>query len=516
MGWSEPATYGARGIMNQITHWIDGKPWVGDAERRGKVFNPATGRQTGEVDFATLGEVDDAVAAARRAFDGWRATSLSKRTTALFSLRALLASHVDELASLVTAEHGKVHADAAGEVARGLEVVEFACGITQLLKGEFTEGASTGINVHSLRQPVGVVAGITPFNFPAMVPLWMFPLAIACGNTFVLKPSEKDPSASVFLAELVAEAGFPDGVFNVLQGDKVAVDGILAHPDIAAVSFVGSTPVARYIYETAARAGKRVQALGGAKNHMVVLPDADMTEAAEAAVSAGYGSAGERCMAASVLVAVGGCGDQLVEGIRRRVEGLAVGPGTDPASEMGPLITLEHRDRVASYLDIGQAEGARIAIDGRQHHTNGEEGGYWLGPSLVDDVTTGMQVYRDEIFGPVLSVVRVETLDDALQLIRTNGYGNGAAIFTGDGGAAQRFETEVEAGMVGINVAIPVPVSYYSFGGWQGSLFGDLHVYGPDGVRFYTRGKAVTSRWSRIGEHHATLAFPNAAASEAT
>jgi malonate-semialdehyde dehydrogenase (acetylating)/methylmalonate-semialdehyde dehydrogenase len=501
--------------MKQITHWIDGKPWVGDAERRGKVFNPATGQQTGEVDFATLNEVDEAVTAASRAFDGWRATSLAKRTTALFALRALVAGHVDDLARLVTDEHGKVLADAAGEVARGLEVIEFACGITQLLKGEFTEGASTGINVHSIRQPLGVVAGITPFNFPAMVPMWMFPLAIACGNTFVLKPSEKDPSAACLLAELVAEAGFPNGVFNVVHGDKVAVDGILAHPDIAAVSFVGSTPVARYIYETAAQNGKRVQALGGAKNHMVVLPDANMAEAAEAAVSAGFGSAGERCMAASVLVAVGGCGDQLVEGIRRRVDGLAVGPGTDPESEMGPLITKEHRDRVASYLDIGKEEGAVIAIDGRQHQTNGEDSGYWLGPSLIDEVSPGMQVYRDEIFGPVLSVVRVENLSDALYLIKTNGYGNGAAIFTGDGAAAQRFETEVEAGMVGINVAIPVPVSYYSFGGWQGSLFGDLHVYGPDGVRFYTRGKAVTSRWIGIGEHHATLVFPNAAASEA-
>jgi malonate-semialdehyde dehydrogenase (acetylating) / methylmalonate-semialdehyde dehydrogenase len=502
--------------MNQLTHWIDGKPWVGEAERKGRVFNPATGRQTGEVDFATVDEVDEAVAAARRAFDGWRATSLAKRTTALFSFRALLAGHVDDVARAVTAEHGKVLSDAAGEVARGLEVVEFACGITQLLKGEFTEGASTGVNVHSLRQPLGVVAGITPFNFPAMVPLWMFPLAIACGNTFVLKPSEKDPSASLLLAEFMAEAGFPNGVFNVVHGDKVAVDRILAHPDIAAVSFVGSTPVARHVYETAAQTGKRVQALGGAKNHMVVLPDADMTEAAEAAVSAGYGSAGERCMAASVLVAVGGCGDALVEGIRRRVDRLAVGPGTDPESEMGPLITEEHRDRVASYLEIGQDEGAKVVIDGRQHEFGGEAGGYWLGPCLIDHVSPAMQVYRDEIFGPVLSVVRVESLDDALGLIRENGYGNGAAIFTGDGGAAQRFETEVEAGMVGINVAIPVPVAYYSFGGWQGSLFGDLHVYGPDGVRFYTRGKAVTSRWSRIGEHHATLSFPNAAASEST
>jgi malonate-semialdehyde dehydrogenase (acetylating)/methylmalonate-semialdehyde dehydrogenase len=495
--------------MNHITHWIDGKPWVGDAERRGQVFDPATGRQTGEVDFAAVSEVDEAVAAAGRAFVGWRSTLLATRTAALFALRALLAAHVEDLAALVTAEHGKVMADAAGEVTRGLEVIEFACGIPQLLKGEYTEGVSTGVNVHSLRQPLGVVAGITPFNFPAMVPLWMFPLAIACGNTFVLKPSEKDPSASLFLAELMAEAGFPDGVFNVVQGDKVAVDRILTHPDVAAVSFVGSTPVARHVYETAAAQGKRVQALGGAKNHMVVLPDADIPEAAEAAVSAGFGSAGERCMAVSVLVAVGGCGDALVEGIRRRVDGLAVGPGTDPDSEMGPLITAQHRERVASYLDIGEKEGASVAIDGRLHPSSGDEGGYWLGPCLIDGVSPGMQVYRDEIFGPVLSLVRVDSLNEALDLIRDNGYGNGAAIFTGDGAAAQRFETEVDAGMVGVNIAIPVPVSSYSFGGWQGSLFGDLHVYGPDGVRFYTRGKVVTSRWNRIGDHHATLAFPH-------
>jgi malonate-semialdehyde dehydrogenase (acetylating)/methylmalonate-semialdehyde dehydrogenase len=495
--------------MNHITHWIDGKPWVGRTERSGKVFDPATGRQTGEVDLATEAVVDDAVDAARRAFAEWRSTSLATRTAALFALRALLAAHVEDLAALVTAEHGKVRADAAGEVTRGLEVIEFACGISQLLKGEFSEGVATGVNVHSLRQPLGVVAGITPFNFPAMVPLWMFPLAIACGNTFVLKPSEKDPSAALFLAVLMAEAGFPDGVFNVVQGDKVAVDRILTHPDIAAVSFVGSTPVARHVYETAAGHGKRVQALGGAKNHMVVLPDADVAAAAEAAVSAGFGSAGERCMAVSVLVAVGGCGDALVEAIRRRVDGLTVGPGTDPASEMGPLITAQHRERVASYLDIGEKEGARVVIDGRLHPSKGDEGGYWLGPCLIDNVAPGMQVYRDEIFGPVLSLVRVDSLDQALELIRTNGYGNGAAIFTGDGAAAQHFETDVEAGMVGVNIAIPVPVSSYSFGGWQGSLFGDLHVYGPDGVRFYTRGKAVTSRWSRIGDHHASLAFPN-------
>jgi malonate-semialdehyde dehydrogenase (acetylating)/methylmalonate-semialdehyde dehydrogenase len=494
--------------MKRITHWIDGKPCVGEAERHGKVFNPATGVQSGEVDFASVDDVDLAVAAAKAAFPAWRATPLAKRTAALFALRELLVAHSSDLGDLIVAEHGKVKSDAAGEVARGLDVVEYACGIAQLMKGEFTENASTGVNVHSVRQPLGVVAGITPFNFPAMVPMWMFPLAIATGNTFVLKPSEKDPSASMLLAELVAEAGVPNGVFNVVHGDRVAVERILTHPDIAAISFVGSTNIARYIYETAAREGKRVQALGGAKNHMVVLPDADLADAAEAAVSAGFGSAGERCMAASVLVAVGGCGDELVERIRARVNRLAVGPGTDPASEMGPLVTSEHRDKVASYLGIGASEGATIAIDGREHDISGDSGGYWLGPCLIDDVTEDMQVYTDEIFGPVLSLVRVDTLDDALGLIERNGYGNGAAIFTGNGGAAQRFETEVEAGMVGINVAIPVPVAYYSFGGWNSSLFGDLHIYGPDGVKFYTKGKAVTSRWANIGQHHASLNFP--------
>ena len=496
--------------MKRITHWIDGKAWVGEAERHGKVFDPSTGVQTGEVDFASDAEVDEAVAAATRAFPAWRATSLARRTRALFTIRELLATHMGEIANLVVNEHGKVESDARGEVTRGLEVVEFACGIAQLLKGEFTEGASTGVNVHSLRQPLGVVAGITPFNFPAMVPLWMFPLAIACGNTFVLKPSEKDPSASVLLAELVAEAGIPKGVFNVVNGDSRAVDRILVHPGIAAVSFVGSTAVARHVYETAAREGKRVQALGGAKNHMVVLPDADLRDAADAAVSAGFGSAGERCMAASVLVAVGGCGDVLVERIKERVGRLKVGPGTDADAEMGPLVTAEHRERVASYLAIGEAEGARIAIDGQDHHIHGDPGGYWLGPCLIDEVSPDMRVYADEIFGPILSLIRVDTLADAMELIARNGYGNGASIFTGDGGAAQRFETEVEAGMIGINVGVPVPVSYYSFGGWNSSLFGDLHVYGPDGVQFYTRGKTVTSRWRNIGTHHASLALPSA------
>ena len=511
--WSE-----ARGgLMKRITHWIDGKPFSGDGERRGKVFDPATGVQSGEVGFASVAEVDEAVTAAKAAFPAWRATSLAKRTTILFALRELIAKHSSDLADLIVSEHGKVKSDAAGEVARGLEVVEYACGIAHLMKGEFSENVSTGVNVHSVRQPLGVVAGITPFNFPAMVPMWMFPLAIATGNTFVLKPSEKDPSASILLAELTAEAGVPQGVLNVVQGDRVAVDRILTHPDVAAVSFVGSTSIARHIYETAAREGKRVQALGGAKNHMVVLPNADLAAAAEAAVSAGFGSAGERCMAASVLVAVGGCGDELVGRIHERVNRLTVGPGTDARSEMGPLVTSEHRDKVVSYLGIGEAEGAKIAIDGRDHDISGEPGGYWLGPCLIDNVTEDMKVYVDEIFGPVLSLVRVDSLEDAIGLIHRNGYGNGAAIFTNDGGAAQLFETEVDAGMVGINVAIPVPVAYYSFGGWNSSLFGDLHVYGPDGVKFYTKGKAVTSRWQNIGQHHSSLNFPtNAPTDRAT
>lgn len=494
--------------MKRVTHWIDGKPFSGEVRRSGAIFDPATGEQTGEVDFATESEVDQAVAAAKAAFPSWRATSLAKRTSAMFALRALIMDYVDDIADLIVSEHGKVHSDAVGEVTRGLEVVEFACGIAQLLKGEFSENASTGVNVHSLRQPLGVVAGITPFNFPAMVPLWMFPLAIATGNTFVLKPSEKDPSASIFLAQLVSEAGIPEGVFNVVQGDRRAVDRVLTHPDIAAISFVGSTAVARHVYETAAREGKRVQALGGAKNHMIVMPDANMADAADAAVSAGFGSAGERCMAASVLVAVGGCGDELVERIRDRVSRLVVGPGHEPDSEMGPLVTGEHRDRVISYLGIAEADGAKIAIDGRDHDIRGIPAGFWLGPCLVDDVTPDMRVYADEIFGPVLSLVRVESLDDAMDLIERNAYGNGCAIFTTSGGTAQRFETEVSAGMVGINVSVPVPVAYYSFGGWNSSLFGDLHVYGPEGVQFYTRGKAVTSRWRNIAQSHASLSFP--------
>ena len=494
--------------MKHVRHWVDNAAVDGVGARQGDVYDPATGEKTGVVDFATSADVDAVVASAHAAFPRWRATSLARRTEILYRYRNALVAHRDELAELVSSEHGKVHSDAAGEVSRGIEVVEVACGIAQLVKGEYSENVSTRVDAYSVRQPLGVVAGITPFNFPAMVPLWMFPIAVAAGNAFVLKPSEKDPSASVRLAELFAEAGLPPGILNVVHGDATAVDAILGHPGIAAVSFVGSTPVARHVYETAARAGKRVQALGGAKNHMVVMADADMDAAADAAVSAGYGSAGERCMAVSALVAVGGAGDVLVEKIQERVRALHVGPATDPDAELGPLVTAAHRDRVASYLDAGVSEGARLVVDGRGHPTTGAPGGYFLGPSLFDDVTTSMSVYRDEIFGPVLSVLRVDTLDDALELIRANPYGNGAAIFTNDGRAARTFEQEAEAGMIGINVPIPVPVAYYSFGGWNASLFGDLHVYGPDGVRFYTRTKAVTSRWTRDEPTASALAFP--------
>jgi malonate-semialdehyde dehydrogenase (acetylating)/methylmalonate-semialdehyde dehydrogenase len=495
--------------MKHISHWIGGTPWTGPAERRGDVRNPATGEVTGTVDFAAADVVADAVAAAAKAFTAWRTASLAKRASVLFAFRELVSAHRTELAALISAEHGKVAADAAGEVARGLEVVEFACGIPHMLKGGYSENVSTGVDAYSIRQPLGVVAGITPFNFPAMVPMWMFPVAIACGNAFVLKPSEKDPSASLLLARLWAEAGLPDGVFNVVQGDKEAVDALLAHPDVRAVSFVGSTPVARYVYEKGTAAGKRVQALGGAKNHMVVLPDADLDLAADAAVSAGFGSAGERCMAVSVVVAVGPAGDELVAKITERVGSLRVGPGDDERSQMGPLVTAAHRDRVASYLDSGVSEGATLAVDGRVHPViGGEPGGFWLGPSVLDHVTPRMGCYTDEIFGPVLSVVRADAYGDALALVSENPYGNGAAIFTNDGGAARRFVAEAEAGMIGVNVPIPVPMAYYSFGGWKGSLFGDTHVYGAEGVHFYTRGKAVTSRWLDPSHGGISLGFP--------
>jgi len=496
--------------MKHVTHWIGGKPWTGGtAAHRGDVYNPATGQVSGTVDFAGPAEVGAAVQAAAGAFPAWRATSLVRRSAVLFAFRELVRAHQADIAALISAEHGKVASDAAGEVARGLEVVEFACGVPHLLKGGFSENVSTGVDAYSIRQPLGVVAGITPFNFPAMVPMWMFPLAIACGNTFVLKPSEKDPSASVLLAELLAEAGLPDGVFNVVHGGKEAVDALLTHPGVRAVSFVGSTPVARYVSETGTAAGKRVQALGGAKNHMVVLPDADLDLAADAAVSAGFGSAGERCMAISVLVAVDPVGDELIAKIRERVARLRVGPGDDEGSEMGPLITRAHRDKVASYLDSGVREGAVLAIDGRGHPvTGGSADGFWLGPSVLDYVTPQMGCYADEIFGPVLSVVRAPTYDDALGVVSGNPYGNGTAIFTNDGGAARRYTHEVEVGMVGINVPIPVPMAFYSFGGWKASLFGDTHVHGTEGVHFYTRGKAVTSRWLDPSHGGVNLGFP--------
>jgi malonate-semialdehyde dehydrogenase (acetylating)/methylmalonate-semialdehyde dehydrogenase len=492
----------------RVSHWIGGRAVAGTSGREGPVFNPATGETTRHVDFASVAEVGVAVAAAKAAFPGWRATSLSKRTDVMFKIRNLVETHRHELAAHLTAEHGKVPSDALGEIARGLENLEFACSIPHLLKGGFTEQASTGVDVYQIRQPLGVVAGITPFNFPAMVPMWMFATAIATGNAFILKPSEKDPSAANFLAQLLADAGVPDGVFNVIHGDKVAVDAILEHPDIAAVSFVGSTPIARYIYETGTRAGKRVQALGGAKNHMIVLPDADIDMAADAAVSAGYGSAGERCMAIATVVAVGSVADPLVEAIKARLPRVKVGPGSDPEAEMGPLVTRQHRDKVASYLDSGPAQGATVVADGREHPLYRESDGFFLGVSLIDNVTPQMDAYRDEIFGPVLTVMRVKTYDEAVKLINDNPYGNGTAIFTRDGGAARQFQFEVNAGMVGVNVPIPVPVAYYSFGGWKSSLFGDLHMYGPEGIQFYTRAKIVTSRWPDPGTSKVDLGFP--------
>jgi malonate-semialdehyde dehydrogenase (acetylating) / methylmalonate-semialdehyde dehydrogenase len=495
--------------MKHCSHWIGGKPWRGEASRRGDLYDPATGQVTGGVDFAGPAEVGAAVEAASQAWPGWREASLARRTSVLFAFRELVRSHQAELAAKISSEHGKVAADAAGEVARGLEVVEFACGLPHLLEGGFSENVSTGVDAYSIRQPLGVVAGITPFNFPAMVPMWMFPIAIGCGNSFVLKPSEKDPSASLMLAELLAEAGLPDGVFNVVQGDREAVDALLAHPGVRAVSFVGSTPVARSIYQAGTAAAKRVQALGGAKNHMVVLPDADLDLAADAAVSAGFGSAGERCMAISVVVAVDPVGDELVSRIASRTARLRVGPGDDERSEMGPLVTREHRDRVASYLDSSAGEGAVLAVDGRSHPVaGGSPGGFWLGPSVLDHVTPAMACYQDEIFGPVLSVVRASGYQEAVQMINANRYGNGTAIYTSDGGAARRFTREVEVGMVGINVPIPVPMAYYSFGGWKASLFGDTHVYGTEGVHFYTRGKAVTARWPDPGSRAVSLGFP--------
>jgi malonate-semialdehyde dehydrogenase (acetylating) / methylmalonate-semialdehyde dehydrogenase len=492
--------------VRRITHWIGGRAVEGESGRSGPVYNPATGQQTGAVDFASVEEIDRAVRTAREAFPAWRALSLSRRTELFFRIRELVRERRDEIARILTSEHGKVFSDAKGEVTRGLEVIEFCCGLPQLLKGDFSEQASSGIDVYSIRQPLGVVGGITPFNFPAMVPMWMWAPALACGNTFVLKPSEKDPSASMYMAELLKEAGVPDGVFNVVHGDKVAVDAVLEHPDVAAVSFVGSTPIARYVYEHGTKQGKRIQALGGAKNHMIVLPDADVDMAADAAVSAGYGSAGERCMAVSQLVAVGDVADRLVAAIRERLPKVKVGDGMNPDSEMGPLITREHRDRVASYIDRGREQGATVVADGRETAPGGD--GFFLGVSLLDNVAPENDAYKDEIFGPVLGVTRVDTYEEAVRLVNDNPYGNGTAIFTRDGGVARQFQFDVQAGMVGINVPIPVPVAYYSFGGWKASLFGDSHIYGPEGINFYTRGKVVTARWPDPATSKVDLGFP--------
>jgi malonate-semialdehyde dehydrogenase (acetylating)/methylmalonate-semialdehyde dehydrogenase len=491
--------------MNRISHWIDGKVVESTSGNSAPVYDPATGVQTGAVDLASVGEVDAAVAAAKAAFPEWRATSLSKRAEVMFRMRELVDANRKEIAARLTAEHGKVLSDSLGEVARGLENIEYACGIPQLLKGDYSEQAASGIDVYSIRQPLGVVAGITPFNFPAMVPMWMFANALACGNTFVLKPSEKDPSVNMFVAELLAQAGLPAGCFNIVQGDKVAVDRLLVHDDVAAVSFVGSTPIAKYIYETGTRHGKRVQALGGAKNHMLVLADADVDMAADAAVSAGYGSAGERCMAISVVLADDTIADELVARIAERIPNVKVGPGNEPDSEMGPLITGEHRDRVRGYVDGAADEGATVVVDGRE---GVPADGYFLNPTLLDGVRPGMACYDDEIFGPVLSVMRVSGYQEGIDTINASPYANGTAIFTRDGGAARQFQFDVQVGMVGVNVPVPVPVSYYSFGGWKASLFGDTHMYGPEGINFYTQGKVVTSRWPDPATSAVDLGFP--------
>ncbi len=490
--------------MRDLEHFIGGKSVPGTSGRVGPVYDPARGIQTAQVPLASAEEVATAVDVATEAAAEWGAGSLSARAAVLFRFRDLVARASADLAAAVTSEHGKVRSDAAGEVARGLENIEFACGIPHLLKGAHSTEVSTGVDVHTVLEPLGVVAGITPFNFPVMVPLWMLANALACGNAFVLKPSEKDPSASLLVAELAREAGVPDGVLNVVNGDAEAVEALLAHPGVAAVSFVGSTPIARHIYETGAKHGKRVQALGGAKNHMVVLPDADVGAAADAAISAGYGSAGERCMAVSVVVAVGSVADPLVEAIAARVPSVVIGPGDDPESQMGPLVTAEHRDRVRAYVEGAEAAGARLVVDGRGEWPEG----FFLGCTLLDEVRPGMAAYDDEIFGPVLSVVRVPTYDEAVALLNANPYGNGTALFTRDGGAARRFQRDVSAGMVGINVAIPVPVGFHSFGGWKASLFGDSAMYGPEGIRFYTRPKVVTTRWPDPATSEIDLGFP--------
>jgi malonate-semialdehyde dehydrogenase (acetylating) / methylmalonate-semialdehyde dehydrogenase len=481
--------------MDKISNFINGARETSTGERFGEIFNPATGKCTAHLPFAGTSEIDAAVAAAAKAFPQWSQTSPLRRARILFKFRGIVEREAETIAALITSEHGKVLGDARGELTRGLEVVEFACGIPHLLKGEFSDQVGAGIDSWSMRQPLGVCVGITPFNFPVMVPMWMFPIAIACGNTFVLKPSERDPSVSVRIAELLKEAGLPDGVFNVVHGDKQAVDALLVHPGVAAVSFVGSTPIARFIYATAAAHGKRVQALGGAKNHLVVMPDADLDQATEALAGAAYGSAGERCMAVSVAVAVGSAGDPLVSRLTPRVQNLRIGPGTVPEVEMGPLITHQHLERVRGYIDAGVTEGAELIVDGRGFRGEGCEGGFFIGGSLFDHVTTGMKIYREEIFGPVLSVVRTANLDDAARIINEHELGNGASIFTCDGQAAREFASRVQAGMVGVNVPIPVPMAFYSFGGWKHSIFGDHAIHGLEGVRFYTKLKTVTSRW---------------------
>ncbi len=494
-------------MTTKITHWIDGRFWDGTAARHGDVYDPATGEITKTVDFASAADVGTAVASAKAAFETWGRATLTKRMDVLFRFRELLNANKQELAEIITSEHGKVVSDALGEVSRGQEVVEFACGNAHLLKGGYSESVSTGVDVYSLRQPLGVVGIISPFNFPAMVPMWFFPIAIAAGNTVVLKPSEKDPSAAMFIADLWKQAGLPDGVFNVVHGDKEAVDTLLTHPDVASISFVGSTPIAQYVYETGTAHGKRVQALGGAKNHMLVLPDADLELTADSAVNAGFGSAGERCMAISVLVAVEPVADDLIKAISTRMAGLRTGDGRR-GCDMGPLVTAAHRDKVAGYVDAGVAEGATLVVDGRQVQPDGEAGGFWLGPTLFDNVTSDMSIYREEIFGPVLSVVRVESYEEGMELINSHPFGNGTAIFTCDGGAARKFQNEVQVGMVGINVPIPVPMAYYSFGGWKASLFGDTHAHGAEGFHFFTRGKVVTSRWPDPAHGGINLGFP--------
>ena len=493
--------------MKLIPHWVAGREFAGNGSGRGQVFDPAKGVQSKEVAFADQSDIDAVVAAASAAFPSWRDTSLAKRSAIMFRFRELLESKKSELAEIITEEHGKVVSDALGEINRGLEVVDFACGLPHLLKGEYSENASTSIDVYSMKQPLGVVGIISPFNFPAMVPMWFFPVAIAAGNTVVLKPSEKDPSSAMWIAKLLSEAGLPDGVFNVLHGDKVAVDGLLDHPDVRSISFVGSTPIAQYIYETSAKHGKRVQALGGAKNHMLVLPDADLDLVADSAVNAGFGSAGERCMAISVVVAVEPVADELIPKVVERMKQIKVGDGRR-SCDMGPLVTKQHRDKVESYIEIAATDGAVVVVDGREVNPDGNAGGYWLGPTLLDKVPTSSKVYREEIFGPVLSVVRVASYEEGLELINSGAFGNGTAIFTNDGGAARRFQHEVEVGMIGINVPIPVPVAYFSFGGWKHSLFGDSRAHGEEGFRFFTQTKVVTSRWLDPSHGGLNLGFP--------